>query len=198
MTNLDKRIKKQRYYFAYKSLYSQTYGFPSSLVQMWELELEEGWLLNNWCFQTVVLEKILDSPLDSKEIKSVNAKGNQPWIFIGRTDVKAEAPVLWPPDSKSRLMGNDPDAVKDWRQEEKGMTEDKMVGWHHWLDRHEFEQAPGHGGGQGNLVCCSSWDLKESDTTDWTTTNELLSFTCAILRESHASNVYLLITIPKQ
>ena len=182
MTNLDKRITKQRYYFFYQSPYIQTYGFSSGLIQMWELDLEEGWVLKNWYFQTVVLEKSLDSPLDTKEIKPVNPKGNQPWIFIGRADAKAGAPVLWPPDLKSWLIGNNPDAVKYWRQEEKGMTEDKMVGWHHWLDGHDFEQTLGHSGGQGNLVCCSSWGLKELDTTDWTTKNELLSFTYVILK----------------
>ena len=104
--------------------------------QMWELDHNEGWALNNWCFWTMVLEKILESPLDCKEIKPVNPKGNQPWIFIGRTDAKAEAPILWPPDAKSRLTGKDPDAGKDWRQKGKGTIEDEMVGWHHWLDEH--------------------------------------------------------------
>ena len=105
------------------------------------------------------------SPLDGKEIKPVNPKGNQTWILIGRTD--AETPILWPPDVNSQLIGKDPDAGKDWRQEEKGVTEDEMVGWHHWLNRHEFEQAPGVGNGQGSLVCCSPWGRKESDTTEW-------------------------------
>ena len=109
----------------------------------------------NWWFWTVVLEKTLESPLDSKEIKPVHPKGNQSWIFIGRTDAEAETPVLWPPDVKSWLTGKDPDAGKDWRQEEKGMTEDEMVGWHHWLDGLEFEQALGVGDGQRGLVCCS-------------------------------------------
>ena len=121
--------------------------------------------LQNWCFQNVVLEKILESPLDCKEIKPVNPKESQSWIFIGRTD--AEAPILWPPDAKSRLIRKDPDAGKDWRQEEKGMTEDEMVGWHHRLNGHEFEQAPGDGEGQGSLACCSPWGRKESDTTEW-------------------------------
>ena len=114
----------------------------------------------------MVLEKTLESPLDSKEIKPVRSKGNQSWVFIGRTDTEAEAPVLWPPHAKSRLTGKDPDAGRDWGQEEKGMTEDEMVGLHHQLDGHEFEQAPGVGDGQGNLACCDSWGRKESDTTE--------------------------------
>ena len=124
-----------------------------------------------WCFRTVILEKTLESPLNSKEIKPVNPKGNQSWIFLGRIDAEAEAPILWPPDAKSWLIRKDPDTGKDWRQEEKGMTEDEMVGWHHWLDGHELEQAPGVGDGQGSLVCCSPWGRKELNTTErlnWT------------------------------
>ena len=121
-------IKKQRHYFANISLYSQSYVFSSSHVWMWELDHKEGWALKNWCFQTVMLEKTLDNPLDSKEIKAVNPKGNQPWIFTGRTGAEAEAPILWPPDAKSWLIRNDPDAGKDWGQEEKRVTEDEMVG----------------------------------------------------------------------
>ena len=112
---------------------------------MWELDYKESWAPKNWCFWTVVLEKTLESPLDCKENKAVNPKGNQPWIGIGRTDAEADAPVLWPPDVKSQLTGKDPDAGKDWRQEEKGKTEDKMVGWHHRLNGDEFEQAPEDG-----------------------------------------------------
>ena len=115
---------------------------------MQELDHKESWALKNWCFQSVVLEKTLDS-LDSKEIKPVNPKGNQSWIFIGRTDAEAEAPIIWPPDAKSRLIGKDPDAGKIWRQEEKGMTEDEMFWWHHQLNGYESEQAPGVGDGQG-------------------------------------------------
>ena len=122
-------IKKQRHYFAYKDPCSQSYGFSSSHVQTWELDNKKGWLLKNWCFWTVVLEKTLESPLDSKEIKPVNSKGNQPWIFIGRSDAEAEAPILWPSDAKNWLTGKDPDASNDWRQEEKGTTVDEMVGW---------------------------------------------------------------------
>ena len=114
---------------------------------MWELDHKEGWVLKNWCFWTEVLEKTLESPLDHKEFKPVNPKENQPWIFVGRTDAEAEAPTLWPLHTKSRLIGRDPDAGKDWRQEGKGTTEDKMVGWHHQLNGHEFEQAPGVGDG---------------------------------------------------
>ena len=133
---------------------------------MWELDYKES-----WCFWTVLLEKTLESPLDSKELKLVHPKGNQSWIFIGRTDAEAETPILWPPDMKSRLIGEDPDTGKDWRQEEKGTTEDEMVGWHHWLDAHEFEQVLGVGDGQGSLAWCSLWGHKESDTAEqlnWT------------------------------
>ena len=132
---------------------------------MWELDHEEGWTLKNWCFWTVVLKRILKSPLDSK-IKPVNPKGNQPWIFIGRTDAEAEAPILGLPDAKSQLTGKDPDSGKDQRQEEKGMTGHEMVEWHHQLSGHEFDQAPGDGKGQKSLVCCSPWGHKESDTTE--------------------------------
>ena len=126
-------IKKQRHYFANKSPSSQSYGFSSSHVWMWELDCEEGWVPKNWRFWTVVLEKTRESPLDWKEIKPVCSKGNKSWIFIGRTDAEAEAPVLWPPDVKSWLIWKDPDAGKDWGQEEEGMREDEMVGWHYWL-----------------------------------------------------------------
>ena len=132
-------IKKKRHYFANKGPYSQSYGFSSSHVWMWELDHKESWALKNWCFWTVVLEKTHESPLDCTEIKPVDPKGNQSWIFIGRTDAEAEAPILWLSDEKSWLIRKDPDTGKDWRQEEKGMTEDEMVGWHHWLDGHEFE-----------------------------------------------------------
>ena len=124
---------------------------------MRELDCEEIWALKNWCFWTMVLEKTLESPLHCKKIQPVNPKGNQSWIFIGKTDVKGETTVLWLPDVKYSLTGKDPDAGKDWRQEEKGMTEDEIVGWHHWLNGHEFEQVPGAGDGQGSLACCSPW-----------------------------------------
>ena len=158
-------IKKQRHYFADKGPSSQGYGFSSSHEWMWELDHKEGWMPKNWCFWTVVLEKTLESPLESMEIKSVNPKGNQSWIFIRRTDAKTEAPILRPPNMKSWLIRKDPDAGKDWRQEEKGTTENEMVGWHYWLNGHDFKQTPGNGEGQGSLACCSPWGCKESDTT---------------------------------
>ena len=132
-------IKKQRHYFANKGPYSQRYVFSSSHVWMWELDYKESWALKNLCFWTVVLEKTLENPLDCKEIQPVNPKGNQSWIFIGRTDAEAETPIVWSLDAKNQLIWKDLDVGKDWRQEEKGMTEDEMVGWHHWLKGHEFE-----------------------------------------------------------
>ena len=143
-------IKKQRYYFANEGPCSQSYGFSSSQVWMWELDHKEGWVPKNWCFWTVVLRKTLESPLDSKKIKSVNPKGNQTWIFIGRTDAEAEALIHWSPYAKNWLLGKDPDAGKDWRQKEKEAAENEMVGWHHWLKGHEFEQTPGEREGQGS------------------------------------------------
>ena len=131
-------IKKQRYYFASKGLSSQSYGFSSSHVWMWELVHKESWALKNWCFWTVVLEKTLESPLDCKEIQLFHPKGNQSWAFTGRTDAKAETPILWPPDLKNGLFVKDPDAGNDERREEKGTTEDEMVGWHHQLNGHQF------------------------------------------------------------
>ena len=136
MANLDSVLKK--HHFASKDPYTQSYGFSSSHVQVWELDHKESWVLKNWCFWTVVLEKTFESPLDSKEIKPVHPKGNQSWIFIGSADAEAEALILWLPDVKSQLTGKDLDG-KDWRPKEKGMTEDEMVGWHHWLNGHEFE-----------------------------------------------------------
>ena len=132
-------IQKQRHYFANKGASSQSYGFSRSHVWMRELDHKESWTQKNQCFWIVVLQKSLESLLDRREIKPVNPKGNQPWIFTGRTDSEAEDLVLWLLDAKSRLIGKDPDAGKDWGQEEKGATEDEMVGWHHWLSGHEFE-----------------------------------------------------------
>ena len=132
------QIKKQRHYFANKGPSSQGYGFSSRHVWMWELDCEESWALKDWCFWTVVLEKTLESPMDIKEIQPVHPKGDQSWVFIGMTDVEGETPILWPPDVKSLLIWKDPNAGKDWGQEEKGMTEDEMVGWHHQLNGHEF------------------------------------------------------------
>ena len=159
-------IKKQRHYFVNNGTSSQSYGFSSSHGQMWELDHKEGWAPKSWFFQTMVLEKTLESPLDSKEIKPANSKGNQPWIFIGRTDAEAEAPILWLPDAKSQLTGKDPDAGKGWGQEEKEAKEDKMVGWHHWLNRLELEPTIEDSEGQGSLACCSPWGPKEPHTTE--------------------------------
>ena len=168
MTNLDS-ILKSRHYFANKGPSGQGYGFSSGHVWMWELDCEESWAPKNGCFWTVVLEKILESPLDCKEIQPVHPK-DQSWVFTGRTDAEAETPVLWPPHGKSWLIGKDPDAGREWGQEEKGTTEDEMAGWHHQLDKHESESTPGVDG-QGGLACCNSWGRKESDVTErlnWT------------------------------
>ena len=143
---------------------SQSYGFSSSHVQMWEVDHKESWALKNWCFWTVVLGKTLESPLDCKKIQPVNPQGNQSWIFTGKTDAEAKAPILWPPEVKNWLSGKDLHTGKDWRQEEKGVTEDEMAGWHPWFDGH---QAPGVGDGQEGLACCSPWGHKESDTIEW-------------------------------
>ena len=132
-------ITKQRHCFANKGLYSQSYGFASSHVWMWELDYEESWVPRNWCFWTVVLEKTLESPLDMREIQLVHFKGNQSWIFIGRTDTEAETPILWPPDAKNWLIGKDSDAGKDWGQKEKGAAEGEIVRWHHWLNGRKCE-----------------------------------------------------------
>ena len=143
-----------------------------------------------------MLEKTLESPLDCKEIKPVNPKGNQSWIFFGRTDAKAKAPVLWPPDVRNWLNGKDPDAGKDWRQEERGMTEDETIGWHHRLDGHEFEQAPGVGHGQGSLACCSPWGHKESDTTERLNWTELIPpFDLLMSTRVSSPSVFLLYTL---
>ena len=140
---------------------------------MWELDYKESWTPKNWYFWIVLLEKTLESPLNCKDIQPVHPKGNQSWIFIGRSDAEAETPILWPPDAKNWLTAKDPDAGEGWRQEEKGTTEDEIVGWQHQLYGHEFEQALGVGDGQGRLVCCSSWGRKESDTTEWLNWTEL-------------------------
>ena len=145
---------------------------------MWKLDCEESWAPKNWCFWTVVL-KTLESPLDCKEIQPVHSKGDQPWVFSGRNDAKAETSVLWPPHATSWLIGKDSDAGRGWRQEEKGTTEDEMAGWHHWLDGCEFEWTPVDGDGQGGLVCCDSWGRKELDMTErlnWTELNGLVVF----------------------
>ena len=200
---LRQHIKKQRHYFANKSPSSHNYGVSSSHVWMWELNYKESWGLKNWCFWAVVLQKTLESPLDCKEIEPVHPKGNQSWIFIGRTDAEAETPILWPPDAKNWLIGKDLDAGKDWRWEEKGTTEDKMVGWHHWLNRNEVQSTMGVGDGQGGLVCCSPWCHKELDTTEWLNWSELnwptpvfLGFPCGSAGKESSCNVGDLGLIP--
>ena len=167
-------IKKQRHYFANKGQSSQGYGFSSAHIWMWELDCEESWVPKNWCFWTVVLEKTLESPLDCKDIQPVHLKGDQSWVFLGRTDAEAETLILWPPHAKSWLIGKDPDAGRDWGQEEKGKTEDEMAGWHHQLNGHEFEYTPWVGDEQGGLACCSSRGCKESDTTEQLNWTELI------------------------
>ena len=172
---LRQHLKQQRHYFADKSLSSQRYGLSSSHVWMWEMDCKEGGVLNNWSFWTAVLEKTLESPLDCKEIQPVNPKGNQSWIFIGTTDVEDETPIFWPPDAMNWLIGKPPDAGKDWRREEKGMTEDEMVGWHHWLNGLEFEQTQGDGEGRGTW--CSVVDGVAENWAqlgNWTMTKQLL------------------------
>ena len=164
MTNLDNILKSRDITLPTKVHLVKVWFFQWS--RMWDLDHKESWALKKWWFWTAVL-KTLESPLGCKEIKPVNPKGDQPWIFIGRTDTEAEAPILWPPDAKSWLISKYPDAGKDWRQEEKGKTEGEMVGWHHWLNGHKFEQALGSGERQGSHVCCSPWGHEESDTTEW-------------------------------
>ena len=166
-------IKKQRHYFVNKGPSSQGYGFSSGNVWVWELDYKEGWESKYWCIWTVVLEKTLESPLDCKEIQPVHPKGDQSWVFFGRTDAEAETPILLPHDAKSWLIWKDPDAGKDWRQEEKGTTEDEMVGWHHRLNGHGFGWTLAVGNGQGGLACCSSWGHKESDMTEWLNWTEI-------------------------
>ena len=160
-------MKKQRHYFAKNVVSSQSYGFSSGHVQMWVLDYKESWVPKSWCFWIVVLENTLESSLDCKESQTVHPKGDQSWIFTGKIDVTAETPILWPSGSKNWLLGKDPDAGKDWKQEEKGMTEEEMVGWHHRHNGHEFEKALEGSDGQGSLACCNPWGYKESDTTEW-------------------------------
>ena len=173
MTNLDSVLKSRDITLPTKVHLVKAMVFP---VVMYGCELDyiESWAPKNWCFWTVVLEKTLESPLDCEEIQPVHPKGDQSWVFTGRTDVEAETPILWPPDVKSLLICKDPDAVKDWGQEEKGTTEDEMVGWHHWLDGHGFGWTPEVGDGLEGLACCGSRGRKESDTTErlnWTELN---------------------------
>ena len=161
---------------------------------MWELDYKESWMLKNWCFWTVMLEKILESPLDCKEIQLVYSKRNQSWVFFERNDAKVETPVLWPPHAKSWLIGKDSDAGRHWVQEEK-MTEDEMAEWHHWLNGLEFEWTLGDGDGQGGLACCYSWGRKESDTTEplnWTELNwtETVDYVFITIRKYFIVNLF--------
>ena len=175
MTNLGSVLKSRDITLSTKVCIVKAVVFP---VVMYGCELDhiEGWAPKNGCFWIVVLEKTLKSPLDCREIKLVNPEGNQPWTFIGRIVAEAEALVLWPPDVKNQLLGKDPDSGKDWRQKDKGVVEDEMVGWHHWLNGLGFEQTPGDGEGQRSLACCSPWDWEETQLSDWTTTKERSSF----------------------
>ena len=158
-------VEKQRHYSADKGTYSQGYGLPSDHIWLWELDHKEGRAPKNWCLQTVVLQKTPESPLDSKEIKPANMKRNQLWIHIGRADAEAEAPVFWPPDVNSRLLGKVPDAWKYWGQKEKRVSEDEMAGWYHRCNGHELGKISGDGEGQGDLVCCSPRGHKELNVT---------------------------------
>ena len=192
MTSLDSILKSRDITFLTKLCLVKAMFFSSSHIWMWNLEYKESWVLKNWCFWPVVLEKTLECPLDSKEIKPVNPKRKQSWIFIGRTDAEAETPIFWPPDAKWK----DPDAGKDGRQEEKGMTEAEMVGWHHWLNGHDFEQVLGVGDRQGSVACCSPWGCKELDTTErlnWTMiwTELLLVYLCKSILHFIAINKLL-------
>ena len=167
ITNLDSIFKSRD--ITLPSKISLVNGFSSSHVWMWEVDYRESWGLKNWCFWTVVLEKTLESPLDCKEIQPIYTKGNQSWIFIGQTNAEAETPIVWPPDAKNWLIWKGPNPGKDWRQEEKESTEDEMVGWHHQLDGHEFEQALGVGDGQGSLAAAVHGITKsQTQLSDWT------------------------------
>ena len=183
MTNLDKILKSRDITLPTKVYLVKAMVFPVIMHSHWtimkvELDYNESWVQKNWCFSTVVLEKTLESPLESKEIKPVNPKRNQSWIFIARTD-EAEAPILWPPDAKHWLIGKDPDAGKDWRQQENGMTEDEMVGWHHWVNGHEFEQAMGVGEGQEHWHAAVHGVAKSQTwLSDWTELNWIFVFFC--------------------
>ena len=173
MTNLDSILKNRDITLLTKVNIIKAMVFPVVMLWMWELNYKESWVPKNWCFWTVVLEKTLESPLDCKEIQAVHPKGNRSWIFIGRADVEAETPVLWSPDANNWLILKDPDPGKDWRWEEKGIIENEMVGWHHWLDGHGFEQAQKVSDGQGSLACCSSSGHNESrrQLSNWTELN---------------------------
>ena len=178
-------IIKQRHDFANKGLSSQGYGFSSGHVWLWELDYKERWVLKNWCFWTVVLEETLESLLDCREIQPVHPKGDQSWVFIGGTDIEAGTPILWPPDVESWLIWKAPDAGKDWGQEEKGTTEDEMVGWHHQHNGHGFGWTLGVGDGQGGLAYCGSWGRKELDRTEWLNWTELTLSLCFLAINPH-------------
>ena len=176
VTNLDSILKIRDITLPTKICLVKATVFPVVMyVWTWELGHKEGWAPKDLCFWRIVLEKTLKMPLNYKKSKPVNSKGNQPWIFIEGTDAETEAPILWPSDVKSLLFGKDPDAGKDWRREEKGTTEDEMVGWHHQLHKYEFEQVLGDGAGQGSLACCSPWGRKDWDTTEWLNNNKFYS-----------------------
>ena len=177
-------IKKQRHYFANKGPSIQSYGFSSSRIWVWGFDCKGGWEPKNWCFSIVVLEKTLESSLDSKETNPVNPKRNQSWIFIGRTDAEAEAPILWPPDAKSWLIRKDPDVGKRLKAGGEGDNKDEMVGWHHWLNGCEFEQVPGDGEWQRSLAYCGPWDHGES-RRDWATEQQQMALVSEVLSFSH-------------
>ena len=183
VSNLDSMLKKQRHHFANKGPHSQSYGLSNGHVWMWVLDHKGDWAPKNWCFWTVVLEKTPENPLDCREIKLVNLKGNQPWIHIGRTDAEAEALVFWSPAVKNWQIWEDPDAEKDWGQEKKRVSEDEMAGWHNQCNGLELGQTLGDGEGQGGLTCCSPWGLKESDRTGWLNNNMKLKYNlyCLVL-----------------
>ena len=165
MTNLDRILKTRDITLPTKVRLVKAMVFPV-VMWMWELDSEESWVLKNWCFWTMVLEKTVESPLDCKEIQPVHSEGDQPWDFFGRNDAKAETPGLWPPYVKSWLIGKYSDAGRHWRQDEKGTAEDEMAGWHHWPDGRESQWTPGVGDVQGGLACCDSWGHKKSETTE--------------------------------
>ena len=164
-----RHLKKQRHRFAGKDPYSQSCVFSSNYMQMSELDHKEGWVPKNGCFPTVVLEKNLESPLDCNKIQPVHPKGNQSWIFTASTDAEVEAPILWSPGVKSQLFGKVPDG-RDWGHEEKRVTEEEMVGWHHWLNGHEFEQTLEDSEEQGSLACVLKVTESQMRLSDWTTT----------------------------
>ena len=173
-TNLDSILNSRDISLSTKVRLVKATVFPV-VIYGCELDYKESWALKNWCLWTVVLEKTPKSPLDCKEIQPVHPKGDQSWVFIERPDIETETPVLWPPDAKSWLIGKDLNAGKDWGQEEKRTTEDEMVGWHHWLNGHEFGWTPGVGEGQGGLASCGSRGHKDSDMTEWLNWTELLN-----------------------